>query len=787
MAVTIRPDSPNQVTTTQDRKTIEINKSDNTLTVENQTTSIVNVVARGPQGTAGVLTTTSGSFSGSFIGDGSGLTGVTASAQDDNALYTASISDDTITFTKGGGDTFNITIDNVVSSSYSVTSSYAISSSYSITSSFSTTSSYVDWTNIDSIPSGIISSSEQISNDISGSWQGYLSGSGILSSSDQIDLSNYAIISGGNDFIGGQTITGSFLVTGSTTQIGNNTLTGNTELDGYINIVGDSTLTGSFLVSGSTTQFGDNILVGSTTLTGSIFIAGDIIPQVSASYNLGSADNPWKEIYLQSGSINVQSDIPGEPYATITNETGDISIRSAGFKVKSGSDSDTKTPFEVRPSGRVIIKTDYENPDNRALLEVVGNVSGSQQAAVNPGTIIQTTSYDGRTNRTIFDSYGSGSYSQLNLRRANGTVESPSTTTAGLIGRIGVSGWVDGIDYGIPGVTGLPARIDFRAPVDYASGSRPTEIWFYTTPENQLDSQGEYAVKIFGNNHMAVSGTFTASLQEDYIWVGQSNGYSREVSKTDFFDTTGLISSSVQIASDISGSFNQASASFSTRITTAETELNNTLVSSSTQIDITQTQNYGNVMVTGSISGSTLTFTKGDSSTFDIPLSSSFQPGTGGSGLGWARYDDNQYTTSSYLTVSQSTQTVIPNNSSYEDESFMNSSVKFYNSGSQKIQMENVGDVYEMVVTFKAKAPNANQTHIDLTLTSTGETPYDRVSKSLVFAKGNDEWQNFYQTFNFYADSDFVLNGNQWKITADGGEVHLASAIYFIQRTFNGT
>ena len=38
MAVTIRPDSPNQVTTTQDRKTIEINKSDNTLTVENQTT-----------------------------------------------------------------------------------------------------------------------------------------------------------------------------------------------------------------------------------------------------------------------------------------------------------------------------------------------------------------------------------------------------------------------------------------------------------------------------------------------------------------------------------------------------------------------------------------------------------------------------------------------------------------------------------------------------------------------------------------------------------------------------
>lgn len=44
------------------------------------------------------------------------------------------------------------------------------------------------------------------------------------------------------------------------------------------------------------------------------------------------------------------------------------------------------------------------------------------------------------------------------------------------------------------------------------------------------------------------------------------------------------------------------------------------VVSGSSQIDITQTQNYDNVMVTGSISGSTLTFTKGDSSTFDLEL-----------------------------------------------------------------------------------------------------------------------------------------------------------------------
>jgi len=48
------------------------------------------------------------------------------------------------------------------------------------------------------------------------------------------------------------------------------------------------------------------------------------------------------------------------------------------------------------------------------------------------------------------------------------------------------------------------------------------------------------------------------------------------------------------------------------------------LVSGSSQIDITQTQNYGNVMITGSLSDGTITFTKGDSSTFDIDLGSVF-------------------------------------------------------------------------------------------------------------------------------------------------------------------
>ena len=161
-------------------------------------------------------------------------------------------------------------------------------------------------------------------------------------------------------------------------------------------------------------------------------------------------------------------------------------------------------------------------------------------------------------------------------------------------------------------------------------------------------------------------------------------------------------------------------------------------------------------------------------------------PGIGGSGFGWARYDDTQYTTSSFLTVVDAAAAIVlPNNAGNSIETYMNSSKVFYNGTSKKVQAQNIGDVYSMVVTFEAKAPNANQTHMEISLSSTGATQYDRVSKSLGFIKGNNEWENFYEIFNYYSDSDFVSNGNQWKISAVGGNVDVGNVIYFIHRTFN--
>ena len=153
--------------------------------------------------------------------------------------------------------------------------------------------------------------------------------------------------------------------------------------------------------------------------------------------------------------------------------------------------------------------------------------------------------------------------------------------------------------------------------------------------------------------------------------------------------------------------------------------------------------------------------------------------------LGWARYDDTQYTTSSAFTSSVGVELTLPNNAGNKIETHLHSTVSFYNESTQKIQVENNADVYMCTVTFKAKTPNANACHMRLQMDSTGATPYQRVGKDLFFDKGNNEWHDYHEVFQYYADDDFVTNGNRWKIQAVGDIAYISNVIIFIQRTQN--
>lgn len=90
-------------------------------------------------------------------GDGSTFdVTVSASGSAVNSLITASISDATITFTKNDASTFDLTVNNVVSASYAVTASHALNAGAS------------NWNDITGKPSGLVSGSSQVS-DLTGS------------------------------------------------------------------------------------------------------------------------------------------------------------------------------------------------------------------------------------------------------------------------------------------------------------------------------------------------------------------------------------------------------------------------------------------------------------------------------------------------------------------------------------------------------------------------------------------------------------------------------------------
>ena len=93
-------------------------------------------------------------------------------------------------------------------------------------------------------------------------------------------------------------------------------------------------------------------------------------------------------------------------------------------------------------------------------------------------------------------------------------------------------------------------------------------------------------VTTISSSQVLVSGStkFGDTNDDNHIFTG-SVSITGSVSADDYTGIfNGALSSSAQIADNISGSFGAASASFSSRLTTAESELGNTLLSSSAQI-----------------------------------------------------------------------------------------------------------------------------------------------------------------------------------------------------------
>jgi hypothetical protein len=307
-------------------------------------------------------------------------------------------------------------------------------------------------------------------------------------------LSGSIGISGSSTIQGTTIMSGSLLISGSTTQVGSNTLFGNNTLTGSNTISGSNTIiggnlivggaviTGSLNISGYTTQRGNNTLIGTTTLTGSILINGDIIPEVSSSFDLGSETNPWRSIYVQSGSISIQSDTPGGPSAIISNANGNVSIAAAGFQIKSGS----FVSFQVSETARTQINVPIIPAGDIGAFSIIGNVSGAYQPVTSDGSMVHITGNDGKLNRFNMDSFGSGSFNSMVFRTGRGTAESPLQLKANdTILRLAGAGWKSDTGFGGPSAGFSAVSIDFVSLNDQTSTTAGTQHQFYNSPLNQ--------------------------------------------------------------------------------------------------------------------------------------------------------------------------------------------------------------------------------------------------------------------------------------------------------------
>jgi hypothetical protein len=150
-----------------------------------------------------------------------------------------------------------------------------------------------------------------------------------------------------------------------------------------------------------------------------------------------------------------------------------------------------------------------------------------------------------------------------------------------------------------------------------------------------------------------------------------------------------------------------------------------------------------------------------------------------GTGLGWTRYDDDQYTSASKLSLADGVEINLPNNAADTYRSY--TGIDYYNG--TRILADNLNDVYILTIAFRCSAANANQTFLRLQLDAENGTPYERVGVDIAFPRGNNIEHEFHQVLQYYADQNFVDNGSLLKIMASGGTAKIWDIIYFIQKT----
>ena len=269
---------------------------------------------------------------------------------------------------------------------------------------------------------------------------------------------------------------------------------------------GSNMFTGTNLFTGSVGVSGSLDVDGVATVDGITVIDGVIRPAIAAGSSLGTADFPFGEIFVSSGSIVISSDTPGDPAAVIGNADGNVSIQTAGFQILNQEGTDQV--FEIRPTGRAVIRTTEEAFTTGSALSIIGNQDGIEIPRQYNGTLLHLTNQPGQSTRFSMDNWTTGSagedrFNSIAFRSSRGSILNPTN-----LEKDDILYRLTGVGYGDTEIKNGIARLTFHAAEDFTDTQAGTLFRVMATPTGSTTSN---IIAEFGGGYVEVSGSVSAS------------------------------------------------------------------------------------------------------------------------------------------------------------------------------------------------------------------------------------------------------------------------------------
>lgn len=380
---------------------------------------------------------------------------------------------------------------------------------------------------------------------------------------------------------------------------------------------------------------------------GKVVTHASILPYDTNTVDLGSPAKRFRKIWLGGGTIYVLDEtlgvdqqigardgllyIGGGAGLTVgqfTLQDNQIRITDPTQDILFGSTTSTgavifNRPIEVNtPAGQASFVVTKEglttiNPpiniaNTQSALTIVGHPEGYTRERNFPDTLLALSGRDGVTTRMNMDSFGSGAYSVIAARQANGTAASPTATAANdTMLRFSVQGW------GSTNYVSTIGRINIQATQNFTDAHAGTRVRFQLTPTDSITVQTVTAdidangLSFVGNSTGGI--TFRDSTRQITAWTGTvslsqvqglANGAVTQINAGHGLTqttSTGIVGIDATGVQTVVGTAN--------RVIVTDSGSKNLTLTTPQDLATTSSVTFQNITVTGNINVNTLTYT----------------------------------------------------------------------------------------------------------------------------------------------------------------------------------